>query len=152
MEQVYFDNSATTKPHKQVIDEVALCMERYFAIPSSAHRLGLEAEKKLNTSRAEVAKLISCSPKEIVFTSDGSEANNTAILGTVSKGEHIITSRIEHPSVIRLLESMRAFGCDITYLDVDGNGQIKLEQLEAAIKDNTRLVTIMNVNNEVGYI
>ncbi|MGE5679189.1 MAG: cysteine desulfurase family protein [Pseudomonadota bacterium] len=152
MEQVYLDNSATTKPHKQVIDEVALCMESYYANPSSAHRLGLEAEKKLNAARAEVAKLVSCSPKEIVFTSGGSEANNTAILGTASKGEHIITSRIEHPSIIRLLESMRASGCEITYLDVDGNGLVKLEQLEAAIKENTRLVTIMHVNNEVGSI
>lgn len=152
MEQVYFDNSATTKPHRQVIDEVSFCMERYFANPSSAHRLGLEAERKLNTARSEVAKLISCSPKEIIFTSGGSEANNTAILGTVTKGEHIVTSRIEHPSVIRLLESMRASGCDVTYLDVDGNGLVKLEQLEAAIKENTRLVTIMHVNNEVGSI
>lgn len=152
MEQVYFDNSATTKPHKQVIDEVALCMERYFANPSSAHRLGLEAEKKLNAARTEVAKLLSCSPKEIAFTSGGSEANNTAILGTVSKGEHIITSKIEHPSIIRLLESMRTSGYEVTYLDVDENGLVKQEQLEAAIKENTRLVTVMHVNNEVGSI
>lgn len=152
MEIVYFDNSATTKPHKQVIDEVSLCMEKFFANPSSAHRLGIEAEKKASTARAEVGKLIGALPKEIIFTSGGSEANNTAILGTVTKGDHIITSKIEHPSVIRLLESFEALECEVTYLEVDSNGQVKLDQLEASIKPNTRLVTIMHVNNEVGSI
>lgn len=152
MEIVYFDNSATTKPHKQVIDEVALCMEKFFANSSSAHRLGIEAEKKAVTARAEVARLIGALPKEIIFTSGGSEANNTAILGTVAKGEHIITSKIEHPSVIRLLESMEEAGCEVTYLEVDGRGLVKLDQLEASIKGNTRLVSIMHVNNETGSI
>lgn len=152
MEQVYFDNSATTKPHKQVIDEVALCMEKYFANPSSAHRLGIEAEKKVNSAREQVARLVGAAPKEIVFTSGGSEANNTAIAGAVAKGDHIISSRIEHPSVMRLLDGMKASGCEVTCLEVDGRGLIKLEQLEAAIKDNTRLVTIMHVNNEIGSI
>lgn len=152
MELVYFDNSATTKPHRQVIDGVALCMEKFFANPSSAHKLGIEAEKQANTARAKVAKLIGAVPREIIFTSGGSEANNTAILGTVAKGEHIITSKIEHPSVMELLESMEATGCEVTYLEVDNGGVVKLDQLEAAIKDNTRLITIMHVNNEVGSI
>lgn len=152
MDIVYFDNSATTKPHKQVVDEVVLCMEKFYANPSSAHQLGIEAEKKASAARAEVAKLIGAMPKEIIFTSGGSEANNTAILGTVAKGEHIISSKIEHPSVIRLLESLEAAGCEVTYLDVDNKGLVKLDQLEAAIKSNTRLVTIMHVNNEVGSI
>ncbi|MEA4848475.1 MAG: cysteine desulfurase family protein [Clostridiaceae bacterium] len=152
MKIVYFDNSATTKPHKQVIDEVALCMEEFFANPSSAHRLGIEAEKKASAARARVGKLIGALPKEVIFTSGGSEANNTAILGTVAKGEHIITSKIEHPSVIKLLESMEAAGCEVTYLEVDNRGLVKLDQLEAAIKSNTRLITIMHVNNETGSI
>ncbi len=152
MDLIYFDNSATTKPLKQVIDEVALCMEKYFGNPSSAHRLGIEAERKAEAARSQVAGLIGAQPKEIVFTSGGSEANNTAILGTVKNGEHIITSKIEHPSVIRLLEHMETLGCEVTYLEVDGNGAVKLEELEASIKDNTRLVTIMHVNNEVGSI
>lgn len=152
MEIIYFDNSATTKPHKKVIDEVALCMEKFFANPSSAHGLGMEAEKKASKARVGVGKLIGALPKEVIFTSGGSEANNTAILGVLTKGEHVITSRIEHPSVIRLLESMEASGCEVTYLEVDHNGLVKLDQLEAAIKSNTRLVTIMHVNNEVGSI
>ena len=152
MEIVYFDNSATTKPHKQVIDEVVLCMEKFYANPSSAHGLGIEADKKASAARAGVGKLIGALPKEIIFTSGGSEANNTAILGTVTKGDHIITSKIEHPSVMRLLENMENSGCEVTYLEVDGRGLVKLDQLEAAIKDNTRLITIMHVNNEVGSI
>lgn len=152
MELVYFDNSATTKPHKKVIEEVSVCMDRFFANPSSAHRLGIEAEKKASAARAEVAGLIGAVPREIVFTSGGSEANNTAILGAVAIGEHIITSKIEHPSVLRLLETMEGLGSEVTYLDVDGNGLINLEQLAASIKENTRLVTIMHVNNEVGSI
>lgn len=152
MEQVYFDNSATTKPHRQVIDEVCLCMEKYFANPSSAHRLGLEAEKKANEARAKVGRLIGALPKEIIFTSGGSEANNTAILGSVAAGEHVVASRIEHPSVIRVLESLKASGCEATYLEVDDRGVVKLDRLEAAVKDNTRLVTVMHVNNEVGAI
>lgn len=152
MELVYLDNSATTKPHKSVIDEVAQCMEMYFANPSSAHRLGIEAEKKVKEARAEVSRLIGALPREIVFTSGGSEANNTAILGMAAKGGHIITSGIEHPSVIRLLESMEETGCEVTYLGVDSRGLVKLDQLEASIKDNTRLVTIMHVNNEIGSI
>jgi len=152
MELVYFDNSATTKPHRQVIDEVALCMEKYFANPSSAHRLGIEAEKKVNSAREQVARLVGAAAKEIVFTSGGSEANNTAITGAVAKGDHIISSGIEHPSVMRLLENMRTSGCEVTCLEVDQRGLVRLEQLEAAIKDNTRLVTIMHVNNEIGSI
>ncbi len=152
MEIIYFDNSATTKPLRKVIDEVDSCMEKYFANPSSAHRLGLEAEKKASAARLQVAELIGAQPKEIVFTSGGSEANNTAILGTIKNGEHIITSKIEHPSVLRLLENIKTLGCEITYLEVDGNGTVRLDQLEAAIRENTRLVSIMHVNNEVGSI
>ncbi|MGE5632582.1 MAG: cysteine desulfurase family protein [Caulobacteraceae bacterium] len=152
MDTVYFDNSATTKPHKEVTDEVAECMDRYFANPSSSHKLGMEAEKKMTAAREKVAKLIHSRPQEIVFTSGGSEANNTAIMGTVSKGDHIITSRIEHPSVMRITEYLAENGCEITYLDVDSSGIINLEQLRNSIKENTKLVTIMHVNNEIGSI
>lgn len=94
---IYFDNSATTKPHKEVVDEVVLCMENYFGNPSSAHRLGIEAEKRMKTARENVAKLINAQANEIVFTSGGSESNNTAIKGIVRSGDHIISSKIEHP-------------------------------------------------------
>jgi cysteine desulfurase len=152
MDMVYFDNSATTKPHKEVVDEVVECMQHYFGNPSSAHKLGLEAEKKIKAAREKVARLIGAQPQEIIFTSGGSEANNTAIRGTVSKGDHIITSRIEHPSVLKLLQQMETEGYEVTYLNVDNRGVINLDELRNSIKDNTKLVTIMHVNNEIGSI
>jgi cysteine desulfurase len=152
MNLVYLDNSATTKPHKEVVDEVAQCMEQYYANPSSAHKLGVEAEKKLKAAREKVAAFIKAKPQEIIFTSGGSEANNMAVMGVVSKGEHIITTKIEHPSVIKLLQDMENNSYEITYLDVDCDGIINLEQLANSIKDNTRLISIMYVNNEMGAI
>ena len=152
MNLVYLDNSATTKPHKEVVDEVAQCMEQYYANPSSAHKLGVEAEKKLKAAREKVAAFLKAKPQEIIFTSGGSEANNMAVLGVVSKGDHIITTRIEHPSVIRLLQDMEKDSFEITYLDVDCNGLINLDQLSKAMKENTKLISIMYVNNEMGSI
>lgn len=149
---IYFDNSATTKPHKEVVDEVVLCMENYFGNPSSAHRLGIEAEKRMKTARENVAKLINAQANEIVFTSGGSESNNTAIKGIVRMGDHIISSKIEHPSVLKTLKELEEEGIEVTYLDVDNNGVINLEQLKNSIKNNTKLVTIMHVNNEIGSI
>jgi cysteine desulfurase len=152
MNLVYLDNSATTKPYKEVVDEVAECMENYFANPSSAHGLGVEAEKKIKSAREKVAAFIKAKPQEIIFTSGGSEANNMAVLGVISKGDHIITTRIEHPSIIRLLQDLEKDSFEITYLDVDCNGIINLEQLASSMKENTKLISIMYVNNEMGSI
>lgn len=149
---IYFDNSATTKPHREVIDEVVICMEKYFGNPSSAHRLGIEAEKRMKIARENVAMLINAQANEIVFTSGGSEANNTAIKGIVKNGDHVITSKIEHPSVLRTLKELEVEGVEVTYLDVDNRGVINIDQLKSFIKDNTKLVTIMHVNNEIGSI
>lgn len=152
MKLVYLDNSATTKPHQEVIDEVALCMEQYYGNPSSAHKLGIEAERKLKTAREKVAAFIKAKPQEIIFTSGGSEANNMAVFGVLSKGDHIITTKIEHPSILRLLQDLEKESFEITYLDVDCDGVINLQQLEDSIKENTKLITVMYVNNEIGSI
>lgn len=152
MDIVYFDNSATTKPHREVINEVSLCMEKYFGNPSSAHRIGIEAESKVKKARERVARLIGAEPGEIYFTSGGSESNNTALKGFISPGEHIITSKIEHPSVLNTLRYLQEKGVEVTYLDVDEHGIINKDQLRDSIKDNTRLVSIMHVNNELGSI
>ena len=114
MDLVYFDNSATTKPLKEVINEVADCMENYFGNPSSAHKLGVEAERKIKAARERVAKFIGAAPQEIIFTSGGSEANNTALRGVLTPGCHIITSSIEHPSVINALQDIEKGGYGIT--------------------------------------
>lgn len=152
MDMVYLDNSSTTKPYREVIDEVSECMEKYFGNPSSAHKLGIEAERKIKTARERVAKLIGALPQEIIFTSGGSEANNTAIKGLISKGDHIISSKIEHPSVIHTLEALEEEGYEVTYLNVDNRGLINIQDLKNSIKANTKLITIMYVNNEIGSI
>lgn len=152
MELIYFDNSATTKPHREVIEEVVDCMENYYANPSSAHKLGSEAEKKIKGAKEKVAKLINATWQDIIFTSGGSEANNTAIRGVLNTGDHILTTKIEHPSVLKVLENLEKQGMEVTYLDVDKNGIIDLLVLKSAIKENTKLVTIMHVNNEIGSI
>lgn len=152
MDMVYFDNSATTKPYGEVIDEVRECMENYFGNPSSAHKLGIEAERKMKIGRERVARLIGAAPQEIIFTSGGSEANNTALKGLLAHGDHIITSKIEHPSVLHASENLEKEGYEVTYLEVDKNGIIDIEKLALAIKGNTKLVSLMLVNNELGTI
>lgn len=152
MNIVYLDNSATTKPHKEVIDAVACSMEDYFANPSSAHKLGADAEKQIRAGKEKIARLINASWQDLIITSGGSEANNTAVRGIIKKGDHIITTRIEHPSIIRVMESLQEEGVEVSYIDADGSGIISLKQLENSIKENTRLVSIMHVNNEIGSI
>lgn len=149
---IYFDNSATTKPHKEVIDEVLECMGKSFGNPSSAHRLGIQAERKIKEAREKVSRLIGANPEQIVFTSGGSESNNSAIKGILSPGDHIVTSKIEHPSVLNTIKSLENEGLEVTYLDVGNNGLINLERLKESIRNNTKLVAIMHVNNEIGSI
>lgn len=152
MGNIYFDNSATTKPHEEVIAEVVNCMENYYGNPSSAHKLGGEAEKKIKLAKERVGKLINADWQDIIFTSGGSEANNTAIRGLIKKGDHIITSKIEHPSVLMVMNSLEKIGIEVTYLGVNNNGLISLQELKDSIKENTRLVSIMQVNNEIGCL
>lgn len=150
--KVYLDNSATTLAYEEVMDELLLTMKNYFGNPSSAHSLGVAAEKKLTEAREIIAKSINASKEEIIFTSCGSESNNFLIKGFARKGTRVITTAIEHPSVINACVDLEAEGVEVIYLDVNENGQISLIDLENAIDKNTVLVSIMHVNNEVGTI
>lgn len=150
--QVYFDNGATTIPYDEVISVVADTMKNNFGNPSSAHGLGLKAEKKLTEAREAIAKTLNCSKDEIIFTSGGSESNNFLIKGFVQSGAHIITTVIEHPSVLNTFKELEELGCKVTYLEVDSNGRVPLEFLKSSINNDTRLVSIMHVNNEIGVI
>lgn len=150
--EVYFDNSATTKPYDEVIDVVASTMRDYYGNPSSAHRLGLKAEGKMNESRDLLAKTINCTREEIVFTSGGSESNNFLIRGFIKEGSHIITTNIEHPSVLNTCKELERNGYSVTYLDVDNRGKINISQLENAVTKDTQVVSIMHVNNEIGVV
>lgn len=150
--EVYFDNAATTKPYDKVINEVADVMRNCYGNPSSAHKLGFDAEQKLNHSREVVSKVLNCSKDEIIFTSGGTESNNLLIKGFIRNNGHIITNEIEHPSVLNTFKELERNGCSVTYLKVDRDGKIGLKSLEESITDETILLSIMHVNNEIGTV
>lgn len=154
--KIYLDNSATTKPRGEVVDEMCLVLREDYGNPSSLHRMGFDVEKKIESSRKVVSNYLGVSKDEIIFTSGGTESNNIAIQGIVDKysrqGRHIITSKIEHSSVLNVFKHFEEKGFLVTYLDVDECGIVDLVQLEEAITDETILVSVMYVNNEVGVV
>lgn len=149
---IYFDNSSTTKPYEEVINEVVRGMREVYGNPSSLHGLGIKAEKKLNEVREYLSSTINSSKDEIYFTSGGSESNNLIINGLIKSGHHLITTVFEHHSVLKVCERLEKEGVKVTYLDVDEYGRISLEDLKESITKNTVLVSIMHVNNEMGTI
>jgi cysteine desulfurase len=153
---IYFDNSATTKPYPEVLDTFVKVAGQFFGNPSSVHHLGLQSEKLLSQAREQIASLLRVDPEEVIFTSGGTEGNNFVLKGVAhlykNRGNHIITTSIEHPSVQNVCKQLEAEGFHITYLPVDENGQIRLSELKRALTDETILVSIMHVNNEVGAI
>lgn len=153
---IYLDNSATTKPYPEVIESFSKVAESWFGNPSSIHHVGMQAEKLQNRARAQAANLLGTEPEEIIFTSGGTESNNTAIKGIAlehqQRGNHIITSKAEHPSVLETCKSLEKQGFNVTYLPVNEDGLISLGELEASITRKTILISIMHVNNEMGTI
>lgn len=153
---IYLDNSATTRVHPQVVAAMVEMMETDYGNPSSLHRMGLSVEKKMNKAREQVAKVLSAKPKEIFFTSGGTEANNLAIRGAAhqyqNRGKHLITTQIEHPSVLNPFKRLEREGFRVTYLKVSNEGFVNLDELKAAITPETILVSIMHVNNELGSV
>ncbi|MCF6138236.1 cysteine desulfurase family protein [Pseudalkalibacillus berkeleyi] len=153
---IYFDNSATTKPFPEVLETYVKVSEQYFANPSSIHRLGGEVERLINSARRQIAESIGVKSNEVVFTSGGTEANNLAIKGIAiehqKRGRHLITTEIEHASCHATFKQLEKIGFEVTFLPVDAQGRISLTDLERSIKDETILVSIMHVNNELGTI
>ncbi|MBS4215353.1 cysteine desulfurase family protein [Neobacillus rhizophilus] len=153
---IYFDNSATTKPYKEVLNSFLTVSSEYFGNPSSLHSFGGQAEKLLSQAREQSAKLIGVKPNELYFTSGGTESNNLAIkgaaLGNRNRGRHLITSSVEHPSVLTAMEQLEQEGFEITRLPVDKAGRVSVEDVKSSIRKDTILVSIMQVNNEVGTI
>ena len=151
---IYLDNNATTPLAPDVINAMAECLRHNFGNPSSAHPYGEKAKKAVEDARGKVANLIRAVPDEIIFTSGGTEANNLAIFGTAQmfKSGHIISSSIEHPSVMNTLKHLEGRNFRITYLPVDKYGIIDPDDLKKHIKSNTFLITIMHSNNETGSI
>lgn len=153
---IYLDHSATTYIDKSVLDKMLPFFEQRFGNASSQHSLGREALKAIDFAREQVAKAIGASANEIYFTSGGTESDNWAIKGMAqakkAKGNHIITSCIEHPAVIQTCKKLEKQGFEVTYLSVDNQGFINLKELEESITDNTILISIMTANNEIGTI
>ena len=151
--QIYFDNSSSTKPSPSVVEVMMEALTQYYGNPSSLHRMGVEVERRIKSARKQVAKALGTLEQEIVFTSGGTESNNLAIFGTVEthrrKGNTIITSKIEHPSVLNVFKLLESKGLKVIYLDVDEHGRINMEQLKNSVSEDTILISIMHVNNEV---
>ena len=156
MKTIYLDHAATTPMAKEVIVRMTEAMERVYGNASSIHTAGREARKFLDEARSVLAHSINASTNEIIFTSGGTEADNMAIFGTAYarklEGKHIITTQIEHHAVLHACEKLEKEGFDVTYLPVDEFGSVRVEDVAAALREDTILVTIMYGNNEVGTI
>ena len=154
MKLVYLDNAASTKISSGVLEKMMESYSENYGNPSSTHKLGQKARAAIETARSMIAGYIGVESKEIIFTSGGAEGNNLVIRGALnaysSKGKHIITSKIEHSTVLKTCQQLENEGYEVTYIDVDENGVIDLEQLENSIRKDTVIVSIMYANNETG--
>ncbi len=152
---IYMDNAATTKISKAVAEEISNTVE-VFGNPSSLHRLGIEAEKKVEAAREQIAKKLGVNKKSVFFTSGGTESNNLALIGTANllqkRGKHIITSKIEHPSVLETANFLEKQGFEVSFAPVDCEGRLDLEKFSELLRPDTVLVSVMHANNETGVI
>ncbi len=156
MKRIYMDHAATTPMDREVLEEMKPYFCEKFGNASSLHSFGSEAKLALDTARRRIAKVINAEEEEIIFNSGGTEADNTALIGTAlanrKKGKHIITTKIEHHAVLEPCKFLERFGFKITYLDVDKYGLVNPQALEDAITEDTILVSVMHANNEIGTI
>lgn len=153
---IYLDNAATTKVRKEVLDEMIPYFRDNYSNPSAVYSFAQDGKKAVDKARKQTAELIGASPEEIYFTAGGSESDNWALKATAeaysSKGKHIITSKIEHHAILHTCEYLEKQGYEVTYLDVDSDGKVKLDELRNAIREDTILISIMTANNEIGTI
>lgn len=156
MKEIYLDHAATTKPLPCAIEAMVKAMQEDYGNPSSLHKKGIDAENIIKESNACFAHILGCQTDEIFYTSGGTESNNMAILGAAyayhKRGKRVITTTIEHPSVREVFKHLSEQGFDVITLEVDAKGYISLEALEEAINDQTILVSIMHINNEIGTV
>jgi cysteine desulfurase len=152
MRRVYLDNNATTPVLPEVFEAMRPFYLEQFGNASSIHHYGQHARAAVEKARASVAALVNARPAEIVFTSGGTEADNLGVFGLVHRGDHVITSTIEHSAVTNTCKRLEQMGCEVTYVPVNGRGEIYPGNVEAALRPNTRLISIMMANNETGVI
>ncbi len=154
--KIYLDNAATTKTRPEVVEAMLPYFNELYGNPSSVYEFATQNKKAVDEARSTIAKVLGAENNEIYFTGSGSEADNWALKGVIdayaSKGNHIITSKIEHHAILHTCEYLEKHGAEVTYVDVDENGIIKLDQLEKAIRPTTVLISVMFANNEIGTI
>ncbi|WP_134705042.1 cysteine desulfurase family protein [Ammoniphilus sp. YIM 78166] len=156
MEKVYLDYNASTPIDPRVVEAMSPFLHAYYGNPSTSHWAAVPAKEAVNRARRQVASLLQCDPSEVIFTSGGSEANNHALKGVfhalAHKGNHIITTAIEHPAILEPCRFLERLGAKVTYIGVDQYGEVSVEEIEKAITDQTILISVMHANNEVGTI
>lgn len=150
--EAYLDNAATTKPGKEVIERICSSLDTIYGNPNSLHRIGRLAEDEVNEARRIIGESINASKEEIIFTASASEGNNQVIRSFIKEGAHFITTKIEHPSVLRTMEYAEKHGVRVSYLGVDSQGRIDLAEFRSLFSKATTLVSIMMVNNEIGSV
>ena len=154
-QKIYLDNNATTKCDEEVLNAMLPYLKEQYGNPSSTYLFGKEVKEKINMARKNIAKLINAEENEIVFTSCASESNVTAIMNAIKNNpnkKHIITTKVEHASIMETMKHLESLGYDVTYLSVDSFGRLSLDELKESIKDDTCLIAIMMANNEIGNI
>ena len=153
---IYLDNAASTRVREEVLETVNDILLNDYANPDAAHEFGIQAAKRIKKSRQIIADALSVSTKEVYFTSGGSEGNNIIIQGIINgnprQGKHLITTKIEHPSVFEIFKEYERNGFEVTYLNVDSDGRVKLDELTDSIRDDTVLISVIAVNSETGVI
>lgn len=156
MDNIYLDNGATTKIKTEVLNEMMPYLTTEYGNPSSLYSIGRKAKKAIEKSRRQVAELINCNPHEIYFTGSGSESDNTALKGFAyanrERGNHIITSKIEHHAILETCETLEKQRFEVSYINVNRDGVLKIDELKNAIKPSTILISVMTANNEIGTI
>src|SRR5215210_6997776 len=154
-ELIYLDNNATTRVDPAVVEEMIPFLTDFYGNPSSGYRFGQQVGKALDLARERVAALLGCEPSEIIFTSCGTESTNAAIHSALLMDrdrQHIVTTRVEHSATLKLCETLARRGHEVTWLGVDAQGQVDLGELEAAIRPDTAIVSVMHANNETGVL
>ena len=152
MERIYFDISATTPVDPQVTDFMYKLQKKYYGNPSSIHREGQSTKVIIEKSRNQLAKTLNCQSDEIIFTSSGSESNNMVLKGSLERGDHFITSSYEHPAILQVIPSLQKMGVKVSNIEPNSDGIIQLESIKEKLQKNTKLISIMYVNNEIGTI
>jgi cysteine desulfurase len=152
MPRVYLDNNATSPMLPEVLEAMQPFFFEHFGNASSIHHHGQEARAAVEHARESIARLLKCTPAEVVFTSGGTEADNLAIFGIVHEGDHVISSAIEHHAVLNSCKQLESHGCEVTFLAVDGNGLVNPDDVRRALRPNTKLISVMMANNETGVL